>query len=450
MNFGAAISASNNVIPALRIQEDWSKDNDNQNITLLSSASIAGVALGSIIGGNLVQRGRRLAVLRFNIASIFACCFCIINNLAVICIGRFLYGFTSGVMLCATSKMMEETIPSSLMNKGYGASTNFFVNLNIMISLLFGLGMPTSDEGLGSTNFWRVIYLFPVPINAIVIILTLFVYKEDSLEFLIKNGKQEKAMDIIHKIYPNDMYLDQEDVYNKIAAKYSKAESTEIVGTWTAISDPKYRAASWICIALASFNQMSGINVICIYVQDIFTKIEEKGAESALSPTQQGYFIGISSVLGALISVYIILVCTRRQLFIGGHLVMMVMLGIVAISIQLAWPNFCLACMCIFVIVFQSTNGAAFWIYAAEVVHDSALGLCVSTLMMTLLIQSLVSPSIIRSSFGVLGLFYFFCGFQAFTCAILFFFMKETKGLSTEQKINLYKPQRILQGSDPM
>ena len=106
--------------------------------------------------------------------------------------------------------------------------------------------------------------------------------------------------------------------------------------------------------------------------------------------------------------------------------------------------------MCLFVIVFQATNGAAFWIYAAEVVHDSALGICVFTLQLTLLTQSLVSPSIIRSSFGVLGLFYFFCGFQAFTCTILFLFMKETKGLTTEQKINLYKPQRILQGSDPM
>ena len=37
-----------------------------------------------------------------------------------------------------------------------------------------------------------------------------------------------------------------------------------------ALTNEDYRVATWICISLAVFNQMSGINIINIYAADIF------------------------------------------------------------------------------------------------------------------------------------------------------------------------------------
>ena len=88
----------------------------------------------------------------------------------------------------SAAKCIEETVPTHLQNNGYGTSTNIFICFLIMVGLLMSIGMPTSDEDLEKTNFWRFIYAFPVIFMLPELALTLFVYKEDSLEFLVKTG----------------------------------------------------------------------------------------------------------------------------------------------------------------------------------------------------------------------------------------------------------------------
>jgi len=61
-----------------------------------------------------------------------------------------------------------------------------------------------------------------------------------------------------------------------------------------------------------------------------------------------------------------------------------------------------------------------------------------------LVVQSLTSLTIINSSIGVDGLFYGLGGFQAIAALSMFFTLKETKGISFEEKINLYKPKSEL------
>jgi len=92
-----------------------------------------------------------------------------------------------------------------------------------------------------------------------------------------------------------------------------------------------------------------------------------------------------------------------------------------------------------FVVVFQSTQGSAFWVYVAEIASDTALGITLLVLMGVLTIQSLFSLQIINSSLGIDGFFYVLAGFQLFTCVVLSIWMKETKGLSQEEKQNLYR-----------
>ena len=41
-----------------------------------------------------------------------------------ILIGRCLYGLASGVMITASAKMLEETVPSNIFERGFGNTTN--------------------------------------------------------------------------------------------------------------------------------------------------------------------------------------------------------------------------------------------------------------------------------------------------------------------------------------
>ena len=42
-------------------------------------------------------------------------------NFTVICIGRAIFGVSAGILITTAPKIIEDTIPGHLMNKGYGA-----------------------------------------------------------------------------------------------------------------------------------------------------------------------------------------------------------------------------------------------------------------------------------------------------------------------------------------
>lgn len=112
--------------------------------TLLSSSSVAGIAIGALAGGSLIAGGRKRMVILFNFVALVGVVLSLINNFTLMCVGRLIFGFASGVFVVAGSKMLDETIPAHLMDHGYGASTNLAINVFIMVSMLMGLGMPDS------------------------------------------------------------------------------------------------------------------------------------------------------------------------------------------------------------------------------------------------------------------------------------------------------------------
>ena len=100
----------------------------------------------------------------FNFVAIFGCLLSIVLQFFIMCLGRFLFGFAAGVFIVATPRILEETVPGHVMDNGYGISTNIAINLSVATSFILGLGMPNNEADLATTGFWRMIYLFPVPV----------------------------------------------------------------------------------------------------------------------------------------------------------------------------------------------------------------------------------------------------------------------------------------------
>ena len=72
----------------------------------------------------------------------------LILDFKVMVLGRFIFGFSSGVLLCVAPKILQETIPPKLMDKGFGASTNIILNLCGFCMLVMAMGMPEEKEKL--------------------------------------------------------------------------------------------------------------------------------------------------------------------------------------------------------------------------------------------------------------------------------------------------------------
>ena len=88
-----------------------------------------GIAIGTGSASKVMKLSRRKAFIGFNLLGIVACLISSINTFSTVIIGRFLYGFTCGVMLNITPKMLLETIPMDIYNSGYGASTNLAIEV---------------------------------------------------------------------------------------------------------------------------------------------------------------------------------------------------------------------------------------------------------------------------------------------------------------------------------
>ena len=74
------------------------------------------------------------------------------------CVGRTIVGFACGVLICATPKMIDETIPVELIDKGFGTSTNIVINLSFLAVMLLSTGMPEDDKSLQNDLYWMVIF----------------------------------------------------------------------------------------------------------------------------------------------------------------------------------------------------------------------------------------------------------------------------------------------------
>ena len=70
------------------------------------------------------------------------------------CFGRLIYGFTAGIIMCATPKMLEETIPANVAEKGFGTSTNIFINTGNFLCMMLAAWMPENGDELQTSKFW--------------------------------------------------------------------------------------------------------------------------------------------------------------------------------------------------------------------------------------------------------------------------------------------------------
>jgi len=126
------------------------------NATILSTSAVFGLAMGSIFGGDFIKYGRRLTLIQFNLVGLFGSCIALYLNFWIMCVGRFIYGFSAGVIMCATPKMLEETIPANVAEKGFGTSTNILINVGNFLCMMLAAGMPEQSRDLQTSKFWML------------------------------------------------------------------------------------------------------------------------------------------------------------------------------------------------------------------------------------------------------------------------------------------------------
>ena len=120
---------------------------DIENLqTIITSVAIFGLAVGSMIGGPLVAKGRRRVMIGANLGGLLGSIVTLIHtgikpNLYFLIAGRFIYPFSAGILLVAIPRFIDENLPPEISGP-WGTSTNIFMNIGIMTCLFLGAGIP--------------------------------------------------------------------------------------------------------------------------------------------------------------------------------------------------------------------------------------------------------------------------------------------------------------------
>jgi len=186
----------------------------NSKEMLLATLSMGGVGLGSLISGMILKNGRIKIIMICNIVSIIATFMSIWLNWTLMLIGRFIFSFVAGIAVAAAPKIIEETVPPHLIDRGFGQSSNAIICFGLFLSMVVGIAAPTEPRDLGTSDFWKIFYLIQVPFLVISLVLMIFYHKYDSLQHHVKRGEKDVAMIILGRVYPQEEISVREAIYS--------------------------------------------------------------------------------------------------------------------------------------------------------------------------------------------------------------------------------------------
>ena len=195
---------------------------------------------------------------------------------------------------------------------------------------------------------------------------------------------------------------------------------------WDATTHPDYRRATWVNFGYIIFHELTGINVIMQYSNQIFSEMQNDGA--SITPEQGTFLIGVMQFCSmAIATFYTIGRYGRKTLLFWGHLLIAVAHCSVALFNNIGSSAGTLSMVLFFILSYNNSSGPIAWIYAAETTLDAGLSLCLFTLYFTVYLLSLICPIMMSTDYlGPSPVFFIFAGLSVLGSAFVAVFMKET------------------------
>jgi SP family arabinose:H+ symporter-like MFS transporter len=273
---------------------------------------------------------------------------------------------------------------------------------------------------LGAVD-WR--WKFSVAaVPALGFFLALFLIPE-SPRWLVGKGKQRAALEILKQNGDPDPELELNEITRSLEDEAgSKGRN---VFQW------RYRFPIFLAISIGMFNQLSGINAIMYYLNDIF----EKAGFDRASSDYQAVLIGVTNLVGVTMAMFVIDRIGRKALLLIGSVgTTLCLLGVATIFRLNQYQGALLWFLMGFIGCFTFSQGAVIWVYISEIFPNRvrAKGQSIGSFTHWFM-NALVSAAFpIAAAKWHSGPFYFFSGFTALQFIVVILFFPETRGVSLE------------------
>jgi len=311
--------------------------------------TVAGALLASVPGDRYGRRDSLRVMAIFYLVSALGCAFA--TNWYALLVFRFIGGLAIGGSSVLGPLYITEIAPA----KWRGRLVGFFqfnVVAGILLAYLSNYMVGLSLQGTAIEWRWK---LGVSAIPAALFFLMLFTIPR-SPRWLARKGRIQEARAVLEAI--GEENIDSELSAMNDAVEEEKREGQE--GLFTR----RYAFPLFLAISIAMFNQLSGINAILYYLNDIFAK----AGFSKVSADLQAVAIGATNLLFTLLAMSIIDRVGRRTLMLIGSVGTALSLAGVAVIFWTGQNDRFLVWLLIgFIAAFAFSQGAVIWVYISEV-----------------------------------------------------------------------------------
>jgi SP family arabinose:H+ symporter-like MFS transporter len=275
--------------------------------------------------------------------------------------------------------------------------------------------------GFGATEWRWKLGVSALP--AIFFFLLLFGIPR-SPRWLVKKGRIAEAREVFRLIGEQNVEGELQDIVASIDADHGHADEP--------LFQRKYRLPIFLAVSIGMFNQLSGINAILYYLNDIFAK----AGFSKVSGDLQAVAIGATNLLFTMIAMSVIDKLGRRTLLLVGAVGTAICLAGVAFIFSTAQHEDWLVWLLVgYIAFFAFSQGAVIWVYLGEVFPNrvrakgQSLGSTTHWVMNAAI--SGVFPILAKRSGAVP--FMFFSAMMVVQFFVVLSLYPETKGVSLEE-----------------
>ena len=310
--------------------------------------TVIGALLASIPGDLYGRRDSLRVMATFYLVSALGCALAF--NWSSLVVFRFIGGLAIGGSSVLGPMYIAEISPA----KWRGRLVGFF-QFNVVAGILLAYlsNYVIGLQGLGAAEWRWKLGIAAVP--AALFFVTLFMIPR-SPRWLVQKGRPDNARAVLELI-------GEENVESELNDMKAAVEIERMYGQERLFS-ARNRLPVFLAVSIAMFNQLSGINAILYYLNDIFAR----AGFSKLSGDKLAVAIGLTNLIFTMLAMSVIDKVGRRILLIVGSVGLAASLGGVAMIFWTGTHEGLLLWLLIgFIASFAFSQGAVIWVYLAEV-----------------------------------------------------------------------------------
>lgn len=332
------------------------------------------------------------------------------------------FRFIGGLGIGGSSVLGPMYIAEIAPPKWRGRLVGFFqVNIVVGILIAYLSNYIISTFHLGAYEWRWQLGVSGIP--ALLFLVALFGIPR-SPRWLVMQKKLDEALDVLRLTGVSDPKAELDEIVASVHLERSASAEP--------LFSRQYTKPILLAIATGAFCQLSGINAILYYLNDIFAL----AGASKMSGNLQAVAVGAMNFVATLVAMSLIDRVGRRKLLLTGTAGLVVCLGgVSAIFLTHQHMNLLVWLLMAYIAFFAISQGAVIWVYVSEVfpnrVRSKGQSVGSSAHWITNAIISLVFPLMATSS-GAYP-FIFFAAMMVLDLFIVLFYYPETTGISLEQ-----------------